>query len=94
MVSRRYHHGVANIHVRDVPPRVHRMLKARADRNGRSVNAEILDILEEAAARERKHTKFMAELRRLQEKWGPRRPGEPDLVDVIRRDRDTDHGRL
>ena len=94
MVSPRYHQRVANIHVRDVPPRVHRMLKARADRNGRSVNAEILDILEEAARRERNDAKFMAQLRRFQKEWGPRRPGEPDPVDVIRRDRDTDHGRL
>ncbi len=37
------------IHVRDVPPALALALKRRAERNGRSMQKEVLAILEEAA---------------------------------------------
>jgi len=39
--------------VRDLPPETHRALKARAKKNGRSVNAEILAALDKAAVPEK-----------------------------------------
>jgi plasmid stability protein len=40
------------LYIRNVPPEVYEALKARAKREGRSVNAEALTILEEVAVRE------------------------------------------
>lgn len=57
---------VPNIHLRGVPPKVHAALKRRADANGRSVNAEILAIVEEEMGRAAERARFLRELRRLQ----------------------------
>ena len=40
------------LYIRNVPPEVYEALKARAKREGRSVNAEALKILEDVAERE------------------------------------------
>ena len=39
---------MANVHVRNLPDAVHRALRVRAAHHGRSTEAEIRDILEEA----------------------------------------------
>jgi plasmid stability protein len=44
---------VPTLYIRNVPPEVYEALKARARREGRSVNAEVLVALEELAERER-----------------------------------------
>ena len=86
--------SMPNIHVRDVPPRVHQALKKRAEREGRSVNDVIVATLIRSYEEERERAKFVAELRRVQKMSPPPAPGEFDVVEVIRRDRDTDYGRL
>lgn len=43
---------MATLYVRDVPERLYKRLRARARRNGRSLNAEALAILEEATERD------------------------------------------
>jgi plasmid stability protein len=43
---------VPTLYIRNVPPEVYEALKARAKREGRSVNAEALKILEEVSRRE------------------------------------------
>jgi plasmid stability protein len=45
---------VPTLYIRNVPPKVYEALKARAKREGRSVNAEALTILESMAERERR----------------------------------------
>ena len=42
--------GVASVTIRNLPDATHRALKARAARNGRSTEAEIRAILQEAVA--------------------------------------------
>ena len=44
--------NVATLYVRDVPEGLYKRLRARARRNGRSLNAELIDILEDVAVRE------------------------------------------
>jgi len=43
---------MATLYIRNVPPEVYEALKARAKREGRSVNAEALKILEDVSRRE------------------------------------------
>ena len=43
---------MATLYVRDVPERLYKRLRARARRNGRSLNAEILELIDEAVLRE------------------------------------------
>ena len=44
--------GVGTLYVRDVPEQTLRLLRARARSNGRSVNSEVLEILDEVTGRE------------------------------------------
>jgi len=43
---------VATLYVRDVPEKLYKRLRARARRNGRSLNAEVLELIDEALLRE------------------------------------------
>jgi len=43
---------VATLYVRDVPEKLYKRLQARARRNGRSLNAELLQLIDEAVLRE------------------------------------------
>jgi len=43
---------MATIHVSDVPDALYEQLGARAERHGRSLNAELLEIIDEALLRE------------------------------------------
>ena len=40
-----------NVTIKDLPPRLHRALKARAQANKRSLNWEVIDIIERAVER-------------------------------------------
>lgn len=40
--------GWVNVTIKDLPPRLHRELKARAQANKRSLNWEVIDIIERA----------------------------------------------
>ncbi len=43
---------MATLYVRDVPEKLYKRLRARARRNGRSVNAEMLELIDEAVLHE------------------------------------------
>jgi plasmid stability protein len=43
---------VATLYVHDVPEKNYKRLQARARRNGRSLNAEVLELIDEAVLRE------------------------------------------
>lgn len=79
---------VPALHVRNVPADVVEALKARADRNGRSLNAELLRVLAEGAARERRDTPIT---RRLEEiaRSIDLSPDAPKPEELIRADRDS-----
>jgi plasmid stability protein len=83
---------MANIHVRDVPPETVEALRAAARRHRRSLNAEIVQVLVDRAARERRGEDWLAQVektRRRWQRWFPEGfpPGlEPETI--IRRHRD------
>ncbi|MGZ8849961.1 MAG: FitA-like ribbon-helix-helix domain-containing protein [Thermoanaerobaculia bacterium] len=76
---------MANVLVRDLDEDVLRQLKAAAKANGRSLQAEIHDVLRRAS------TRNLAETRRLSTQWLKRlrRSAQSDSGALIREDRDT-----
>jgi antitoxin FitA len=74
-----------NVLIRNLDDEVLTQLKAAAKANGRSLQAEIHDVLRNASARR------LAETRRLSAQWLKRLRGSPqsDSAALIRRDRDT-----
>lgn len=74
-----------NILVRDLDDEVLKQLKTAAKANGRSLQAEIHDILRRA------NTRNLAETRRLSAKWLKRlsRSHHSDSATLVREDRDT-----
>ncbi len=76
---------MANVLVRDLDEDVLKQLKAAAKANGRSLQAEIHDVLRRAS------TRNLAETRRLSTQWLKRLRGsaQSDSAALIREDRDT-----
>jgi plasmid stability protein len=79
---------VPTLHLRNVPPKLYESLQRRAKRNGRSMNAEALVLLEDAVERDRRATSVTEELRRRGREI--KRPaGAPPPEQVIRELRDA-----
>ena len=76
---------MANVLVRDLDDDVLKRLKASAKAHGRSLQAEIHEVLRNASARR------LAETRRLSARWLRRLRGttQTDSTVLIREDRDT-----
>lgn len=74
-----------NVLVRDLDAAVLEQLKAAAKANGRSLQAEIHDVLRRAG------TRNLAETRRLSARWLKRlsRSRHSDSVELVREDRDA-----
>lgn len=79
--------AVPALHIRNVPAEVYATLKQRAARNGRSLNAEVISVLEATAEREQRRMPITDELRRLARKINLP-PDAPKPEDVIREGRD------
>lgn len=75
---------MANVLVRDLNDDVLKQLKAAAKAHGRSLQAEIHDVLKRAS------TRNLAETRRLSEHWLKRlrRSSQSDSATLIREERD------
>lgn len=74
---------VPAIHIRNVPAEVIDRLKQRALRNGRSLNAEIVDLLENSVENDREPGWIARRLEEIHEKYPLR--GEPlDAAELIR----------
>ena len=79
------------LHVRNVPEEVYEALRARAAREGRSMNAEVIAILRRSLTSRRDPEDVIADLRRFRERV--QLPTDaPAPEDVIREDRDAGHG--
>ena len=76
------------LYIRNVPTEVYEALKARAKREGRSVNAEALEILEDVAEQEPDPRVLVAELWELSREF-KRLPGDPDAEETMRILRDS-----
>ena len=82
---------MANFHLRDIPESLYEKLQQRARKAGRSVNKELLQIVERELDRptpEELDAKLHALRRRVRLP-----PDAPRPEDLIREDRDSDHGR-
>ena len=81
---------MATLHVRNVPPELYDALRARAVREGRSINAETIVILREMLSRPVPFDpeSFLAEIRAAKERWSWPAEG-PTPEEIIRRDRDS-----
>lgn len=78
---------MATLYVRNVPEKVYARLRERARRNGRSVNAEALEVLAEAADQETE-TPITDRLEQIAKKI-KLGPGDPMPEDLIREVRDS-----
>jgi len=78
---------VATLYVRDVPERLYKQLRARARRNGRSLNAEVLEIIDEAVRRELSSKEITDRLAELAAEINLP-PDAPRPEDLIREARD------
>jgi plasmid stability protein len=85
--------AMPNLHIRDVPPEAVEALRAAARRNGRSLNAEIVDVLVAAAERKRQGADLLERLEPIRRAWKARNPhGYPPGLEpetIIRRTRDA-----
>ena len=80
------------MHVRDVPPEALETLRAAAKKHGRSLNAEIVDVLVTHAEREQREGSLSQQLHELHQRWARWFPeGFPPGLEpetIIRRHRD------
>jgi plasmid stability protein len=56
---------MATLYVRDVPERLYKRLRASARRNGRSLNAEVIELLDEVTGQEQDAEAITRELAEL-----------------------------
>jgi len=78
---------VATLYVRDVPEKLYKRLRARARRNGRSLNAEVLELIDEAVLRELTSDEFTDRLAELAAEIDLP-PDAPRPEEIIREERD------
>ena len=78
---------VATLYVRDVPEKLYKRLRARARRNGRSLNAEVLELIDEAVLRELTSEEITDRLAELAAEIDLP-PDAPKPEDIIRQERD------
>jgi plasmid stability protein len=78
--------------MRNIPERDYADLQQDAKQNRRSINAEILSVLADKVAmnrRRRKAAKVMKRIVKMREEIARKYPNQPDSVDLIREDRDS-----
>lgn len=82
---------MAQVLVRDLPDETVARLKAKAAEAGRSLEAELREILNRAAepSYEERKREALAVLDRIRANSRPWQPGEPTAADMIREDRDS-----
>lgn len=81
---------MATLYVRNVPADLYAEIQRWAAESGRSVNAEMIDLLTQAADRRRSQAEWWAKLQELRTRITPVE-GPPWPEDLIRRDRDLGH---
>jgi ubiquinone/menaquinone biosynthesis C-methylase UbiE len=82
-----FQNGSVNITVKNVPEPVYRVIKREAKKNGRSLNAEIIQTLETEAA-EAERRRQLRNLRKELELFAATLPPLDDSTPLIRKDRE------
>ncbi len=82
---------MAQVLVRDLPEETVARLKEKAAEAGRSLEAELREILNQAAqpSHEQRKREALAVLDAIRARSRPWQPGEPTAADMIREDRDS-----
>ena len=83
--------NMATLYVRNVPETLYAQLARWAEESGRSVNNEVLALLEGEAERRAQHSEWFQKVLALQTAF-TLPPDAPDSVDIIRKDRDSNYG--
>jgi len=78
---------MATLHIRNVPDGVVAALKERAGRRGRSLNAEVVDLLIQSAPQNRDVDEVLADIRALA-RTIENPPSGDEIADGIRQDRE------
>lgn len=79
---------MATLHVRNVPEALYEQLRQQAERQGRSLSAEVIVLLEQALRHSgRSQAEILADIRRRRT-FNPAAVGAPDSVTLIREDRE------
>jgi plasmid stability protein len=60
---------VPTLHVRNVPGALYKALRERAGRSRRSLNAEVIDLLEKSIERELESERLIAQLEEFRREW-------------------------
>jgi plasmid stability protein len=81
---------MATLYVRNLPSELYAELQRWAADAGRSVNAEVLDLLEREAASRKQRAEWWQKLQALRDQIRPL-SGPPWPEDLIREDRDHGH---
>jgi len=81
---------MATLYVRNVPVPLYAQLMRWAEESGRSVNSEMLALLEQEAERRQKRLDWWEKVLALQEEFDVSSDA-PRAEDIIRADRDNDH---
>jgi plasmid stability protein len=82
--------AMATLHVRNVPTELYEALRKRSALNGRSINAEVIDILDRGVERWRQDEHWLERFEALRGRM-KLPPGAPKPEDLIRWDRDHGH---
>ena len=80
---------VPTLHIRNVPPKLYEALKLRAGLSGRSLNAEVIALLDKSVGPQLSGEEFLKKLKRLQIELPP---GVPLPEEIIREHRDAGSG--
>jgi len=81
--------GVATLYVRNVPPELYEKLKRWADQSGRSVNAEVLNVLEREAERRGQRGEWFEGVLELRKRLNLPKEAVDDAIAAIRAHRDA-----
>jgi plasmid stability protein len=84
---------MATLHVRNVPDELYQALRARADREGRSISSETIAILRRAVLSRRDPDDLLEDIRRFRERV-KLPPDAPTPEQIIREARDARGRRL
>lgn len=85
---------VATLHIRNVPDDVVEVLKRRAKLFGRSLNAEVVEVLRQSVPRPYRTVEEVLESIRKRAERIKLPPDAPDIVDVIREGREERDARI
>jgi hypothetical protein len=83
----RFQNGSVNLTLKNIPDPVYQTIKKEAKRNRRSLNAEIIQVLE-TEAEEAKRRRQLSTLRKALERFSGTLPPLDDSTPLIRRDRE------